>query len=215
MFRRLRHRRSWWLAIAAGMVAVPSLLGAVSAAPMESDMMLPGPELNPLASLPPDPADVAAAHRKAQAERIADLTPERFRDLVLDTAERHHLDPRLIAAIITVETFWDEHAVGAHKELGLMQILPSTGIFLAAKAGLTEYDLADSPTSLHLGSLYISTLIGQYGSVERALAAYNGGPRAADSWETNGYVRKVMSHFEQSESEPESTTDTDEFESAA
>jgi soluble lytic murein transglycosylase-like protein len=215
MFRRLRQRRSWWLAIAAGMVAVPSLLGAVAAAPMESDMMLPEPELNPLASPPPDPADIAAAQRKAQAERIVDLVPEKYRELVLDTAERHQLDPRLIAAIITVETFWDEHAVGAHKELGLMQILPATGIFLAARAGLSEYDLADPETSLHLGSLYISALIEQYGSVERALAAYNGGPRAADSWETNGYVRKVMAYFVQPEPQLESPPDTIEFESAA
>jgi hypothetical protein len=31
--------------------------------------------------------------------------------------------------------------------------------------------------------------------VEQALAAYNGGPRAAAGWETNVYVERVLQYY--------------------
>jgi soluble lytic murein transglycosylase-like protein len=199
MLRRLRLRRSFWAAVAAGILAVPAMLGGVAAAPSKSQDALPPPEPDPGEPLPPDPNDLQARLALMQAERIADLAPEEFSGLVLSAANRHKVDPRLVAAVVTVETRWNPNAVGYHGELGLMQILPSTGAFLARRAGLKQYNLADPATNLELGALYLSMLIQEYGTKERALAAYNGGPRAADSWRTNRYVRKVLQYYYQRE----------------
>ena len=131
----------------------------------------------------------------AQIQEIADLAPPEFRELVVKTANRYQIEPRLIASVITVETNWDPDAVGGHGERGLMQIMAATGAWLAGLAGMTEYDLSDPETSLDLGALYLSALLKEYGTVERALAVYNGGPRAAAGAETNPYVQKVFKHY--------------------
>ncbi|MFZ5825081.1 MAG: lytic transglycosylase domain-containing protein [Bacillota bacterium] len=197
MLRHLRLRRSFWGALALGILAVPAMLGGTAAAPAESQDQLPPLEPNPLAKLPPDPADLLAGLLESHARQIDDLAPERFRMLVAEAAHRHRLDPRLIASVITVETRWDPDAVGGHGELGLMQILPSTGAWLAELKGLTNYDLSDPATSIELGSTYLALLVEEYGSPERALAVYNGGPRAAEGWETNIYMHKVMRVYNQ------------------
>lgn len=196
MLRRLRVRRSFWAAIAAGLAAAPALFGGVAAAPAESHDALPPPDLNLLATLPPDPAQAEAERVLAQGKLVADLAPEEFRPLVVKAANLYGIDPRLLAAVVTVETEWNPHAVGSHGELGLTQVLPSTGAWLADLAGMKEYDLADPETSLKLGALYISMLLKEYGTPEKALAAYNGGPGAVEHSETNLYARRVLKHYE-------------------
>lgn len=196
MLRRLRLRRRWWAAVAVGLVAGPALLGGVAAAPADQwEGLVPEPELNPLETLPPDPAQIKADLVRREMARIADLAPEEFRPLVVEAAGKHQLDPRLLAAVITVESDWDPSVVGRHGEKGLMQVLPATGAWLARQAGLGECDLADPATSLDLGALYLSILLRDHGTAEKALAAYNGGPSAAESWQTNLYARRVLEHY--------------------
>ena len=192
MLRRLRLRRSVWAAIAVGILAAPLLMGGATATPADAGDLLPPPEPDPRETPPPDPAEAEARLALAQADAIADLAPEKYRSLIVAAAARHKLDPRVLAAIISVETEWNPLAVGRHGERGLMQILPSTGAFLAKEAGLTEYNLADSATNLSLGALYVSQLLQEYGVLETALAVYNGGPDAAETASTNLYARKVL-----------------------
>lgn len=195
MLRRLRQRRSLWAAIAAGIVMAPALMGGVAAAPAEAGDLLPPPERDPRETPPPDPVDAETRQVLAQMEAIADLAPERFRFMIVTIANRYKVDPRLIAAIITVESEWRPYVVGSYGELGLMQILPSTGSWLAELEGLTEYDLADQITSVTLGTTYIHYLLKEYGDPQIALAVYNGGPGAAANAATNLYARKVMKHY--------------------
>jgi len=173
------------------------MLAGTAAAPAESsDPILTGPEPDPLAELPPDPAELERARLQEQAELIADLAPEKYRLLVVTTAEQYGVDPRLVAAVITVESRWNPDAVGSHGEQGLMQILPSTGEWLAGVMGLTDYQLSDPATSVEMGTFYLAALIREYGSADVALAVYNGGPRAADGWEENPYRRKVLTAYQ-------------------
>jgi len=192
----LRRRRFMWVALALGVAAVPAMLAATAAAPADdAEPVLPEPEPDPTAVLPPDPAELEKARLKELTEHIADLAPKKYRSLVVEVADRYGVDPRLIAAIITVESRWDPDAVGAHGERGLMQILPSTGAWLASVMGLEHYDLSDPATSVEMGTFYLSALIAEYGSVDVALAVYNGGPRAAAGWETNPYRKRVLAVY--------------------
>jgi soluble lytic murein transglycosylase-like protein len=194
MLRRLRLRRSFWAAVAAGLALAPALFGGVAAAPADLDRTLPPPDQDPRLTLPPDPAQIAATEQ-VEGRLIADLAPEEFRPLVVTAAKHYGIDPRLLAAIATVETEWNPDAVGTHGELGLTQILPETGAWLAELAGLPAYNLADPETSLRLSALYLSLLLSEYETPEKALACYNGGPGAVTDWETNLYVRRVLKHY--------------------
>lgn len=141
------------------------------------------------------PEPVQVLPEVVPSARIDDLVPVAYRSLVLRTAARHGLDPRLLAAVIKLESRFDRTTVGTHGEVGLMQILADTGAWLARYAGMESYDLRDDETSLELGAIYLAINLREYGSVEKALAVYNGGPRAAAGWESNIYVARVLSYY--------------------
>lgn len=191
MLKLLRRRRSLLAAIATGLMAVPALFTGVAAAPSEAAEPLE-PTDWPWEYLPPESQALSVALEPLEEQRLRGLVPEPYKDLVHRTARRHGLDPALLAAVITVESDWDPRALGGWGEIGLMQILPSTARFLARWAKLESYDLYDPATNLELGALYLSRLLHQYGSPAKALAAYNGGPRAVADWQRNSYAQKVL-----------------------
>ncbi|MGH7596251.1 MAG: lytic transglycosylase domain-containing protein [bacterium] len=109
----------------------------------------------------------------------------------------NRLEVELICATITHESgrTWSPEAVSPAGALGLMQILPTTGIYLAKAEGLTwtsaESILFDPIYNLRLGCRYLSDLISAYG-VEAGLAAYNGGDRQAKLWLQGERARQLM-----------------------
>ncbi|MBP2019475.1 soluble lytic murein transglycosylase-like protein [Symbiobacterium terraclitae] len=132
------------------------------------------------------------ALRRHQLDRIADLVPPEFQQMVLDLSAEHGVDPRLVAAVGAVESRWNPNTVGSHNDTGLMQILPSTAAWIAGRLGWSEYDLFDPWTNLTMGIWYLKVLHREYGSWEKALAAYNGGPRHAHLGAAHPYVGRVM-----------------------
>lgn len=132
------------------------------------------------------------AQRRQQLDRIADLVPPEYQQMVLDLSAQYGVDPRLVAAVGYVESRWNPRTVGSHNDTGLMQILPSTAAWIAGRLGWSEYDLFDPWTNLTMGIWYLQALHGEYGSWEKALAAYNGGPRHAHLGAEHPYVGRVM-----------------------
>jgi hypothetical protein len=107
------------------------------------------------------------------------------------------LNVELICATITHETgrTWNPQAISPAGALGLMQILPSTAIYLARAEGLAwtsaEGILFDPISNLRLGCRYLDELISNYG-VEAGLAAYNGGDRQAKLWLQGGRANQLV-----------------------
>ena len=102
-----------------------------------------------------------------------------------------NLDIDLLCAVVTHESglTWDPTVISKAGALGLMQIMPVTGLFLAEYEGITwttPEDVCFNPIyNIRMGSRFLSTLIEQYG-LEGGLAAYNGGERQASLWLENG-----------------------------
>lgn len=151
----------------------------------------------------------ADSARQQQIQRIVAII-ERFNRNMKDelkfrlAAEIHEmslkynrLDAELICATITHETgrTWNPEAVSPAGALGLMQILPTTGIYLAKAEGLawTSADaiLFDPIYNLRLGCRYLNELIANYG-LEAGLAAYNGGGRQAKLWLQGGSANQLV-----------------------
>lgn len=139
----------------------------------------------------------ATARRTVADRKIANLVPVHYRDLVLDVAEQFGLDPRILAAVGSVESQWYARALGTHGDSGLMQILPGTAEWIAGKLGWERYDIYDPQTNMTMGAWYLYVLHKQYGDWGQALAAYNGGPRAAPRGATHPYTRLVMRVYQQ------------------
>jgi soluble lytic murein transglycosylase len=98
------------------------------------------------------------------------------------------VDPFLVAAIIREESQYDRRAVSRVGAIGLMQIMPATANAVAQRhrlPGVVREDLFDQDTNIQIGVRYVQQLLAQFsGNVVQAIAAYNAGPIAVESWAT-------------------------------
>jgi soluble lytic murein transglycosylase len=125
--------------------------------------------------------------------------PLRYEHIVRGHAENYRLDPALVAAVIYQESKFRADARSDSGAVGLMQLLPETAKGIAARTGGSQFevdDLYDPEINVRYGSWYLRHLIDKYGTEERALAAYNGGPGNLDRGiiypETRHYVDRVL-----------------------
>jgi soluble lytic murein transglycosylase-like protein len=123
-----------------------------------------------------------------------------FGDLIFGEARRRRLNPALVAAVISVESGFDPHAVSAKGAIGLMQVIPDT----ATRFGVDPEQLTDPRVNVTAGTEYLRWLSDRYnGDPGLTLAAYNAGDGAVDRWggvppyrETRNYIRRVFSAFD-------------------
>ena len=124
----------------------------------------------------------------------------------------------LILAVIQTESGFRQDALSPRGAVGLMQVMPDTGRWMAGQLGLAEYEdekLAERDWNLLIGISYMRYLRGQFpDSVTLALAAYNAGPNRVRTWladgewdgspeslsdipypETRNYVRKALKAY--------------------
>ncbi|GEM_PF-1829373 len=115
------------------------------------------------------------------------LYPVYYHDLVTETAGRSGVDPWLVFALIRQESAFDARARSYAGARGLMQLMPVTAREWAGRlrlGAIIEEDLYDPELNVALGVPYLARLIDRFdGSVEKALAAYNGGPTNVRRWE--------------------------------
>ena len=134
-----------------------------------------------------DEADLAEADRLGVTELVkASGLPERQQRrlavAIVREARRNNIDPLLVVAVIRCESSFNNYAVSHVGAMGLMQVMPDTGKYLADKAGFQlgrSSNLFDAETNVELGTAYLADLIQRFGTVERALVAYNAGPGLA------------------------------------
>jgi soluble lytic murein transglycosylase len=125
--------------------------------------------------------------------------PVAYDHIVRSHARNYRLDPALLAAVIYQESKFRPDARSESGAIGLMQLLPETARGIALRTGGSEFrvqDLYDPELNVRYGSWYLRHLLDRYGSVEQALAAYNGGQGNVDRGvrfaETEAYVERVL-----------------------
>jgi soluble lytic murein transglycosylase-like protein len=122
----------------------------------------------------------------------------RFRSLIEQAAQRHHLDAALLAAVVHVESGGNPQAVSPAGAQGLTQLVPAT----AQRFGVQ--DPFDPAQSLDGAAKYLQGLLGQFGGdVSKALAAYNAGEGNVKKYggippfaETQAYVPAVLAAYD-------------------
>jgi len=116
--------------------------------------------------------------------------PNRFVQWVQQQSPAVGTDPYLVAAVAREESAFDSKAVSKVGALGLMQLMPYTGEWVAKRVGLDDFRpelLLDEATNLHLGAWYLGHLIEQFnGNLVLAVASYNAGPDAVGRWAEKG-----------------------------
>ena len=126
--------------------------------------------------------------------------PLEYEHIVRGHARNYELEPALVAAVIYQESKFDPAARSASGAVGLMQLLPDTARGIALRTGgsqFREQDLLDPEINVRYGCWYLRHLLTKYdGSLDDALAAYNGGQGNVDRGirydETREYVARVL-----------------------
>jgi soluble lytic murein transglycosylase-like protein len=117
--------------------------------------------------------------------------------LIQELARQHHVEPRLVQAIITVESNFNSRAVSRAGAQGLMQLMPDT----AARYQVT--DPFDPRANVEGGIRYLRDLFQLFpGDLRRVLAAYNAGEQSVlyhggipPYPETQQYVERVLALY--------------------
>ena len=138
--------------------------------------------------------------------------------MVVANATAEELPPLLLFSLIRQESLFESFASSWAYAHGLMQVIPSTGEYIAGQLGWPPgYDVTDLHrplVSLRFGTWYLARQRDGFdGRLDVALAAYNGGPGNAARWleesggdpdlfleiirygETRDYIRRIYEVF--------------------
>ncbi len=153
---------------------------------------------------PPSTLPSAASFAELLAGALGSTSPATapagaaaYRNLIEQAAARYGVDPALVTAVIQHESGFHPDATSSAGAAGLMQLMPST----AASLGVDPYDPAQA---IDGGTRYLAQQLARFGGDPAlALAAYNAGPGAVESYggvppypETQRYVRNVLATYE-------------------
>ena len=113
--------------------------------------------------------------------------PLRYRELIEENAAQFELEPWHVAAVVRCESSFRETATSSVGAMGLMQIMPDTGLWLAGKFDeeeiFTEEMLYQPETNLKYGCWFLRWLMRRYeGDRTLATAAFHAGHGTVDGW---------------------------------
>lgn len=141
--------------------------------------------------------------------------PYAFERYLNPVAKSLGIDPLLMLSIMRSESFYNREAKSPVGAMGLMQLMPYTALKIAMLLHDADFRLADlarPEVNISYGGFYLARLLNYYkGNPYVAVAAYNAGPVAVNTWleacsdcttdefvetipyrETRRYVREVM-----------------------
>ena len=112
-----------------------------------------------------------------------------YQEIINENAKEFILDPYLVTALIREESYFNPKAQSVAGARGLMQLMPSTASYIAAKNGIIYTgtgSLFSPETNINLGCAYLDYAKTKLHENDMlAIASYNGGPNAVRSWKDN------------------------------
>ncbi|MBD3169205.1 MAG: transglycosylase SLT domain-containing protein [candidate division Zixibacteria bacterium] len=125
-------------------------------------------------------------------------------DAIYTQSKRLGYDPLLLMALILTESSFHKGQESYMGAQGLMQVKPSTGLWLSKKYKRPwrgERTLFEPRYNIHVGSYYLFELIHKFKDVKKALVAYNIGENALKGKLRlkekipQSYVTKIRKHY--------------------
>ncbi|WP_346888251.1 lytic transglycosylase domain-containing protein [Clostridium sp. UBA1056] len=115
--------------------------------------------------------------------------PLEYEKSIIEYSHMYNVDPNLVAAVINTESKFLEDASSSKGAIGLMQIMPDTGKWIAETLQLQDFNEAmikNPELNIRMGTWYLSKLSEDFkGDYTLTLAAYNGGPGNVTKWLEN------------------------------
>lgn len=113
-----------------------------------------------------------------------------YREKIIAYSRENGINPAMISAIVFTESRFDSVAKSHKGALGLMQIMPATGKWVAEQMGWKDFspnDLLNPERNLKAGTWYLAYLWRLFNQNENlALASYNAGSSYVLKWVQEG-----------------------------
>lgn len=118
--------------------------------------------------------------------------PKKYKNYVLEFAEKYDLEPALVYATIKQESDFDKFAVSKSGALGLMQILPNTAKWIAGELEIdyNEELIFEPKYNIEFGCFYLNYLFNKFSDLDVVICAYNAGEGKVLDWIVNGKLNK-------------------------
>jgi len=143
------------------------------------------------------------------------LYPFPFFQEIETWSQQRQLNPLLVTALIRQESGFEPEVRSIADAIGLMQLIPPTAKWVAAKTHLKQYNLANPSDNVQLGTWFLDYTLQKYNNNSMlAVASYNAGTENVSSWlrrigksnpdefveaipfdETRNYVRQVFGNY--------------------
>ena len=129
---------------------------------------------------------IVTADKTTEMHDFALRYPTPYRDLMKPAAGEQEIDEAWVYGITRQESRFMHYAKSGVGASGLMQLMPATAKWAAARAGISNYRssmIHELTTNIALGTYYMSyTKDLMNGQEVMATAAYNAGPNRAKKW---------------------------------
>jgi len=110
-------------------------------------------------------------------------------------AEEFAIEKELLAALIYVESRFNNYSKSSKGAVGLMQLMPATAIWIAEELGYNNFQLEDlnnPELNIRFGSWYFNYLYQKFDkNLIQTIAAYNAGEKNVRIWINNGWKGNV------------------------
>ena len=126
-------------------------------------------------------------YEEAQHQKALRNYPVAFTELIQASAKKYSLDPYLVQSIMRCESSNDPLAKSDVGAIGLMQIMPDTGEWIAHKIDpelAYSLDMLEDPaTNIEYGCWYLRFLSDRFSDRPmEVIAAYNAGHGSVEEW---------------------------------
>ena len=143
------------------------------------------------------------------------LFPLPFAESIVKWSQYRQINPLLVAGLIRQESRFEPEIRSSAGALGLMQVMPGTGQWIAQQTQQPNYSLTNPEDNINFGTFYLDYTHRKYNDNSMlAVASYNAGPNNVAKWvsryglsdpdffveqipfrETRGYVESVFENY--------------------
>jgi soluble lytic murein transglycosylase-like protein len=117
--------------------------------------------------------------------------------MIVATARRHGVDPKLALAVGWQESGWNQREVSVANAIGVMQVIPSSGQWASDMAG-RRLNLLKTQDNITAGVVILRSLTRAAPNLDQAIAGYYQGLASVESngmyADTKAYVAAVKAH---------------------
>jgi LysM repeat protein len=145
------------------------------------------------------PASVVNAANRNRAAIARSHVPSRAQTkaMIIATARRHGVDPRLALAVAWQESGWNQRQVSVANAIGVMQVIPSSGQWASEMVG-RKLNLLNTQDNITAGVVILRSLTRSAKNLDQAIAGYYQGLYSVQKngmyADTKGYVAAVKAH---------------------